>query len=90
MITSLLLVGSVYGNIILGCCRTIFYYRDPDITRNSVPELVFMNCCFLGQIDPSVEEDTSVRYHELAANLATQFIKIGAKVVIAAGWAVDG
>ncbi len=56
---------------------------------HSVPELVFMNCCFLGQIDPSVEEDTSVRYHELAANLATQFIKIGAKAVIAAGWAVD-
>lgn len=56
---------------------------------HSVPELVFMNCCFLGQIDPTVEKDVSGRYHELAANLATQFIKIGTKVVIAAGWAVD-
>ncbi|NNF80694.1 MAG: CHAT domain-containing protein [Rhizobiales bacterium] len=56
---------------------------------HSVPELVFLNCCFLGQIDPSVEEDAGARYHELAANLATQFIKIGAKAVIAAGWAVD-
>ncbi len=56
---------------------------------SSVPDLVFMNCCFLGQIDPTTEDETSARYHELAANLATQFIKIGAKAVIAAGWAVD-
>ena len=52
-----------------------------------VPELVFINCCHLG----STAGDSShyVPFHKLAANLATQFIKMGARAVIAAGWAVD-
>ncbi len=47
-----------------------------------VPELVFINCCHLGQTRGEA-------FHKLAANLATQFIKIGARAVVAAGWAVD-
>ncbi len=54
-----------------------------------VPELVFLNCCYLGQINARAEKKAATRFHELAANLATQFIRIGAKAVIAAGWAVD-
>ena len=54
-----------------------------------VPELVFLNCCYLGQINARAEKTAATRFHELAANLATQFIRIGAKAVIAAGWAVD-
>ncbi len=54
-----------------------------------VPELVFLNCCYLGQINERAERRAAIRFHELAANLATQFIRIGAKAVIAAGWAVD-
>ena len=54
-----------------------------------VPELVFLNCCFLGKINARAEKEHATRYHRLAANLATQFIRIGAKAVIAAGWAVD-
>ncbi len=52
-----------------------------------VPELVFINCCHLGQ----TRGDTSrhVPFHKLAANLATQFIKMGARAVVAAGWEVD-
>ena len=52
-----------------------------------VPELVFINCCHLGQ----TRDDAAPRvaFHKLAANLATQFIKIGARAVIAAGWEVD-
>ena len=52
-----------------------------------VPELVFINCCHLGQ----TRSDTSrhVAFHKLAANLATQFIKMGARAVVAAGWEVD-
>ena len=42
-----------------------------------VPELVFLNCCHLGRTDVA------------AANLAVQFIKLGVRAVIAAGWAVD-
>lgn len=50
-----------------------------------VPELVFINCCHLG----STTEDANPRWGELAANLGTQFIEMGCKAVIAAGWAVD-
>lgn len=50
-----------------------------------VPEFVFINCCHLG----AMKEDAQPRWGELAANLATQFIEMGCKAVIAAGWAVD-
>jgi CHAT domain/Lecithin:cholesterol acyltransferase len=50
-----------------------------------VPEFVFINCCHLG----SMAEDSKPRWGELAANLATEFIEMGCKAVIAAGWAVD-
>lgn len=50
-----------------------------------VPEFVFINCCHLGDM----QADAQPRWGELAANLATQFIEMGCKAVIAAGWAVD-
>jgi hypothetical protein len=50
-----------------------------------VPEFVFLNCCHLG----SMTEDSKPRWGELAANLAAEFIEMGCKAVIAAGWAVD-
>jgi CHAT domain-containing protein len=50
-----------------------------------VPELVFINCCHLGK----TETAGVGRYNLLAANLAVQFIKMGVKAVVAAGWAVD-
>ncbi len=50
-----------------------------------VPELVFINCCHLGKTRPSYP----TRYNWLAANLAVQFIRMGVKAVVAAGWAVD-
>lgn len=50
-----------------------------------VPELVFINCCHLGRIDGLGKIEPGV----LAANLAEQFINMGVKAVIAAGWAVD-
>lgn len=53
-----------------------------------VPELVFINCCYLGRIEHQ-DKLSSSNYPKLAANLATQFISIGVRVVIAAGWAVD-
>lgn len=56
-----------------------------------VPELVFLNCCHLGKEDgsSSAKGDSPPSYHKIAANLATQFIRMGARMVIAAGWAVD-
>jgi len=55
---------------------------------SKVPELVFVNCCFLGKVEAKSEALFSKRY-KLAANIGTQLIMNGVKVVIAAGWAVD-
>jgi len=52
-----------------------------------VPELVFINCCHLGSTEVRYPE--AKRYNELAANLGTEFIRMGVKAVVAAGWAVD-
>ncbi len=51
----------------------------------NVPELVFINCCHLGYIEKR-GEGTLVQF---AANVATEFIRMGVKAVVAAGWAVD-
>lgn len=51
-----------------------------------VPELVFINCCHLGDTIP---EEQRANFPDLAANLAVAFIRMGARAVIAAGWAVD-
>src|SRR5581483_658592 len=52
-----------------------------------VPEFVFINCCHLGKVDGLDTKRTD--RHRLAANLATQFIRMGVRAVVAAGWAVD-
>ena len=53
-----------------------------------VPEVVFLNCCHLGRIGEEQPTLTGKR-HLLAANVAEELIRIGVKVVVAAGWAVD-
>ncbi|MBC7938463.1 MAG: CHAT domain-containing protein, partial [Chitinophagaceae bacterium] len=50
-----------------------------------VPELVFINCCHLGKTGARKDPD----YNRLAANLGLQFIRMGVRAVICAGWAVD-
>ena len=47
-----------------------------------VPEVVFVNCCHSGFIE-------STPVNAIAANVATQFVAIGVRCVIAAGWAVS-
>ena len=54
----------------------------------STPEFVFINCCFLGRINPYAEEYAANRF-KLAANIGTQLIENGVKAVIVAGWEVD-
>src|SRR5205814_5330234 len=49
-----------------------------------VPELVFLNCCHLGQIDRS-----PVAFNKLAYSVARQLIDIGVRAVVVAGWAVE-
>ncbi len=55
---------------------------------STVPELVFVNCCFLGKTEGVAEQYYRDRY-KLAANLGTQLINNGVKAVVVAGWAVD-
>lgn len=50
-----------------------------------VPELVFINCCHLGKTRTASDTDRGA----LAANLGMQFIRMGVRAVVAAGWAVD-
>ncbi|HEX8603059.1 MAG TPA: CHAT domain-containing protein, partial [Pseudoduganella sp.] len=48
------------------------------------PQLVFLNCCHLGQ--------STVRHYDraaFAAGVATELINIGVRCVVAAGWAIE-
>ncbi len=73
--------GMVIGNNIF---LTVFEIEQMPV----VPELVFVNCCHLGYSSSADEKFYQNRY-KLAANIGTQLISIGVKVVIAAGWAVN-
>ena len=77
--------GKRVSGLVLGD-GTFFTAAEADQMRY-VPELVFINCCFLGKTTGDAREHA--RYDRLAANLATQFIRMGARAVIAAGWEVD-
>ena len=50
-----------------------------------VPELVFLNCCHLGQMTESMQQGS---VHRLAASLARELIAVGVRCVVVAGWAV--
>ncbi|MBU4263128.1 MAG: CHAT domain-containing protein [Proteobacteria bacterium] len=53
----------------------------------AVPELVFINCCFLGQMEGL--DKWFAKRHLFAASLAAKFISMGVRAVVAAGWAVN-
>jgi hypothetical protein len=60
----------------------------------TVPELVFLSCCHLGQVDAGQGEgkqaDRTVRdANKLAASVARELIEIGVRCVVVAGWAVN-
>lgn len=65
--------------------NSVFTAADAD-QMTHVPDLVFMNCCYVGQTRGDAAPQG---LHRLAANLATQFIRMGVRAVVAAGWAVD-
>lgn len=59
-----------------------------------VPEVVFVNCCHLGFVEarPGGTQGGAsgpVTFNYFAANVATEFIRMGVRAVVAAGWAVD-
>ncbi len=49
-----------------------------------VPDLVFLNCCFLGKTDNA----PTTAYNRLAYSVARELIEIGVRAVVVAGWAV--
>lgn len=53
-----------------------------------IPELVFLNCCYLGQIDRVGGRRAMPAYHKLAASLSRELIRRGVRAVVAAGWPV--
>jgi tetratricopeptide (TPR) repeat protein len=80
--------GQSMSGMVLG--EGIFLTPSEVAQMQTVPELVFINCCYLGVIDTGDEQSTiDLKPPLLAANLAQQFIKNGVRCVIAAGWAVD-
>ncbi|MEO8600961.1 MAG: CHAT domain-containing protein [bacterium] len=57
-----------------------------------VPELVFINCCHLARVDRATPLSAPLQeghFQRFAANIAAQFIEMGVRAVVAAGWAVD-
>lgn len=59
-----------------------------------VPQIVFLNCCYLAKTDQAAPANDSVpetrqAWNRLAASISEQLIKIGVRAVVAAGWAVD-
>jgi CHAT domain-containing protein/predicted alpha/beta hydrolase family esterase len=54
-----------------------------------VPELVFLNCCHIGQIGPEAPaRGAALPYNRLAASISRELIEMGVRAVVAAGWAV--
>ena len=53
----------------------------------TVPELVFLNCCHLAKMDES--DRTAVGSNRLAYSLARELIEMGVRCVVASGWEVD-
>ena len=55
-----------------------------------VPELVFLNCCHIGQTGPEVaaSRTPAVEFNRLAASVSRELIEMGVRAVVAAGWAV--
>jgi CHAT domain-containing protein len=53
-----------------------------------IPDLVFLNCCHLGQVGPEARMQPAVEYNRLAASISRELIEMGVRAVVAAGWAV--
>ncbi len=53
-----------------------------------VPDMVFVNCCSLGEIEPEKEKYLQAKY-EVAASVGCQLIEMGVRAVIVAGWEVE-
>lgn len=62
----------------------VFLTPGDVVQMRHVPELVFINCCHLGNTGGGARA-----HNLLAANLGVEFIRMGVRAVVCAGWAVD-
>jgi CHAT domain-containing protein/pimeloyl-ACP methyl ester carboxylesterase len=76
--------GMVLGN-------GVFLTANEIENKMNIPELVFINCCHLGVLSDTQEEDETGQheFNKFAASLSRELIEMGVKAVVAAGWAVD-
>ena len=68
--------------------KDIFLTTAEIAQMSSIPEFVFVNCCYLGHTEGYAEELYRNRY-KLAASIGVQLISNGVKAVVVAGWAVN-
>jgi hypothetical protein len=76
----------LYTGMVLG--DNVFLTANEIRNKMDIPELVFINCCHLEKIDFRTRS-VAYEFNKFAASLAQEFIEMGVKAVIAAGWAVD-
>lgn len=89
-----LVIGGVMPNDPQGCDRTecppghlyLLSANDLEHSLHGAPEIVFLNCCYVGDFaQPGQEQARGA----LAAHLARACIGMGVRGVLAAGWAID-
>ena len=78
--------GDSAGGVVLS--NGTFLGPDEIKSMRVVPELVFVNCCYLGQVGDTRRSRPYDRAR-FASGVAGALIDIGVRCVIAAGWAVD-
>ena len=76
------------GGVVIG--ENAFVTADALANLTTVPEIVFLNCCHLGQIAPGAERafDPAKHRHQ-ASSLARVLMAAGVRALVVAGWAVD-
>ena len=82
--TSGLVIGS---ETISGKLQPIVLGPEQIAQVRPVPDFVFLNCCHLGKT--SDDEILWQDRHRLAGNIGAQFIHMGVRAIIVAGWAVE-
>lgn len=75
------------GGVVLSSPNTFLGANEVSAMR-SIPELVFINCCYLAGRDSNSILEIYDR-PAFAANIADALIRIGVRCVVAAGWAVN-
>lgn len=77
-------IGTKSGVVLSG---GIFLTAAEIAQLDPIPELVFLNCCYLGQIDRTAQNTLAV--NKLAASIAGELIRKGVRAVVAAGWPIE-